>query len=116
MAPAQVKAKSPRDPVKRPSLQGYGSVNKALLLQRGWTRTAIKRILGEPDRRITLRRRRKDRPECLYDVARVQAAEEAGVIRFRRVPDRNREDPGDVTRTKACTYCGWPFDYLPRAI
>jgi hypothetical protein len=60
------------------------SVNKKYLLARGWTRTAIKRILGEPDRRLTLKRRRKDRPECRYDLARVLAAESAGLIRFRK--------------------------------
>ncbi len=60
------------------------SVNKRFLLTRGWTRTSIKRILGEPDRRLALRRYRKDRPECRYDLAQVLAAEAAGLIRFRK--------------------------------
>jgi len=59
------------------------SVNKKYLLARGWTRTAIKRILGEPDRRLRFKYR-KDRPECRYDLARVLAAESAGLIRFRK--------------------------------
>ncbi len=65
-----------------------GSVNQTFLLRRGWTRTAIKRILGQPDRRIAMRLFRRDRPECRYDMARVLAAEAAGPVRFRRAPNR----------------------------
>jgi hypothetical protein len=90
----------------------YGSVNKAFLLERGWTRTAIKRILGEPDSRIARRDRPKDRPECRYDVARVLAAEDAGPTRFRQAPKR-RGDPNDeadesetAIPRRYCQYCG----------
>jgi hypothetical protein len=71
----------------------YGSVNKKFLLNRGWTRTAITRILGEPDRRLPMRKFRHDRPECRYDVARVLAAEVAGKIRFRRMRGSKGTDP-----------------------
>jgi hypothetical protein len=60
-----------------------GSVTKAALLRRGWTRTAIVRILGEPDRRIIRRDHRRDRPECRYDIQRVLKAEEDKESRFR---------------------------------
>jgi len=55
-------------------------VNKAWLLERGWTRTAIQKILGEPDAKEV----HKDRTEYLYDVARVLQAEERGPTRYRR--------------------------------
>jgi hypothetical protein len=73
-------------------------VNRAWLLERGWTRTAIQRILGEPD----LKEVHKDRIEYLYDIARVLQAEESGPIRYRK----SRTDylpgptaPADLTRT-----------------
>jgi hypothetical protein len=56
-------------------------------LRRGWTRTAIKRVLGEPDLRIP-QEFRQDRPECLYSMARVSEAEGGGCIRFRKTPVR----------------------------
>jgi hypothetical protein len=66
----------------------YSSVNKQFLLSRGWTRTAIKRILGEPDRHTPMVQFRKDRPECRYEMERVIAAENAGLTRFRKAGDR----------------------------
>jgi hypothetical protein len=99
-------------------LLDYGSVNKAFLLKRGWTRTAIKRILGEPDRRITMRAHRKDRPECRYDVRRVLAAEEAGKIRFRRAPEEPDEaDPAEEGTVVAnCLYCWERLTYERSAV
>jgi hypothetical protein len=97
----------------------YGPVNKAFLLNRGWTRTAIKRVLGEPDRRILMRNRPKDRPECRYDMTRVLAAEEAGPIRFRRAPERNREDANEANRRETerdCRYCGLSITYMRSAV
>jgi hypothetical protein len=84
------------DPTKRSETLKleYGTVNKAFLRERGWTRTAIKRILGEPDRRIQMVQFRKDRPECLYSMSRVIEAENAGLIRFRKAG--NRFLPGHV--------------------
>lgn len=67
--------------------------NKAELLKRGWTRTSIKRILGEPDRRLPMRRFRHDRPECAYDDHRVFVAEEAGAVRYRKAGDRCMPGP-----------------------
>jgi hypothetical protein len=61
-----------------------GRVNKAFLLKRGWTRTAITRLLGKPDSKIVRWNRWKDRPECFFDMQRVLQAEEVGAIRFRR--------------------------------
>jgi hypothetical protein len=92
------------------------SVNKAFLLKRGWTRTAIKRILGEPDRKILMRRRWRNRPECRYDMARVTAAEEAGHIRFRqksapKVPDELVWAPGESVLA-SCGLCGREFGYV----
>jgi hypothetical protein len=70
-----------------------GSVTKAALLRRGWTRTAIARILGEPDRRIVRRDHRKDRPECRYDIQRVLKSEgEEARFRFSKTP-ANRVKP-----------------------
>jgi hypothetical protein len=66
----------------------HATVNKAFLLERGWTRTAIKRFLGEPDRRLVRVDFRKDRPECRYDMRRVIEAERTGRIRFRAAGDR----------------------------
>ena len=75
-----------------------GGFNKADLLRSGWTRTSIKRILGEPDFRV-LRQGlfgplRKDRPECVYTRERVLAAEKDGKIRFRQAP--KRRDPSET--------------------
>lgn len=50
------------------------SVNRAWLLKRGWTRSMIRRFLGEPDRRIP-RRENHSRPECRYEMQRVREAE-----------------------------------------
>lgn len=89
MAHSQARTISADYQIDRESLDlEYGSVNKAFLLRRGWTRTAIKRLLGEPDRRLVMRRFRKDRPECRYDMTRVLAAERAGKIRYRAAPQR----------------------------
>jgi hypothetical protein len=86
---------APADPTNRPESLAleYNSVNKQFLLKRGWTRTSIKRILGEPDRRVPLRSfperpARDDRPECRYSMDRVLAAEKNGFIRFRKAPKR----------------------------
>jgi hypothetical protein len=61
---------------------------KELIKGRGWTRGAIKRELGEPDRRVPLNRLKKytrqGRPECRYDAERVLKAEEDGKQRIRR--------------------------------
>ena len=66
----------------------YTFVNKKFLRERGWTRTAIKRILGEPDHVVAGLRYRKDRPECMYSMERVITAEAAGLIRFRKPGER----------------------------
>jgi hypothetical protein len=71
----------------------WATVNKAFLLKRGWTRTAIKRILGEPDRTLVMRKFRKDRPECLYNRERVLEAEEAGAVRYRKAGERCMPGP-----------------------
>ena len=68
---------------------GEGVWNLSDLYRRGWTRTAIKRFLGEPDRRIPLRRR-EDRSECLYDRGRVLSAEATGFMRFRKASEGPR--------------------------
>lgn len=61
-----------------------GYQNKTDLLKRGWTRTAIRRILGEPDKRVPRVGLRPDRPECLYSDERVNQAERDGKVRFRK--------------------------------
>jgi len=85
-------------------LAGYGWYNKAALRRRGWTRTAIRRILGDPDRTLT-RKRYPKRPECLYDEERVLKAEEehahAGKVRFRK-----RSAPRDESLFSAPTKNG----------
>ena len=74
--------------------------NKADLRRRGWTRTAIKRILGEPDSQTLVRRNfRKDRPECVYSKERVIEAEERGVIRY-RASDRLHVDEDGCLRDR----------------
>jgi len=57
-----------------------GFVNKAQLIERGWTRTAIKRLLGEPDHRTLTGNCNKDRPECCYDTERVLQVEADWVV------------------------------------
>src|SRR5262245_17139811 len=61
-------------------MDGPPDFNQAQLIERGWTRTAIRRILGEPDRRIAA----QAYAETKYLASRVYSAEEAGVIRLRR--------------------------------
>jgi hypothetical protein len=67
-----------------------GGFTKSGLIQRGWTRTAIKRILGEPDWHL-FNGFGKDRQACMYSRARVEAAEQQGKIRYRRAPEQ--KDP-----------------------
>ncbi len=81
-------ARGPLQTHWRDPIENYGSVNTKFLLKRGWTRTAIRKILGEPDRRIPMLQR-PDRPECRYDVQRVLAAEASGAVRLR---DRSKDD------------------------
>lgn len=84
----------------RPAPTGaIGGFNKADLLRRGWTRTSIKRILGQPDHRM-LRQGlmgplRNDRPECVYGRERVLSAERDGRIRFRKASERTPPDERD---------------------
>lgn len=80
--------------------------NKADLLRRGWTRTSIKRILGEPDRKLLRIGIRKDRPECIYDSWRVFEAEEAGAVRYRKAPER--PIPSDLDY--------WDPKYVPQEV
>jgi len=82
---------------RRPSL-GYegptifdGGYCKAGLLRRGWTRTAIKRILGEPDWHL-YGGYGKGKEVCMYSTERVMAAEEKGVIRYRRFNPKEPEE------------------------
>jgi hypothetical protein len=70
-------------------------VNKLFLLRRGWTRTAIKRVLGEPDQRIPRKEFRQDRLECQYSMARILEAEDSGRIRFRKAPVRREPTEAD---------------------
>lgn len=84
--------------VRRPSQdfgcslsEPLGGFNKASLLLRGWTRTAISRVLGKPDRTLVrraslMRAARPDRPECVYSRERVEAAEALGLKRYRNKP------------------------------
>jgi hypothetical protein len=81
-----------------PRTGAWGGYNKADLLRRGWTRTAIARILGEPDRRLPRQEFRRDRPECIYERARVEAAEEAGLIRYRKAGKHLHRLPFDPYR------------------
>jgi hypothetical protein len=60
-----------------------GSWSKADLIRGGWTRTSIKRILGEPDWVIPLKLN-AGRPECRYLRSRVEAADAFGPVRYRR--------------------------------
>lgn len=95
MAHRQARTSCPDYQIDKDSLaREYGSVNKAFLLKRGWTRTAIKRILGEPDSRIAMAQFRKDRPECRYSMVRVLAAEKDGRLRYRQAP--TRRDPSET--------------------
>ena len=55
-------------------LDQANSVNRAYLLNRGWTRSMIRRFLGAPDRTIPLRINHS-RPECRYEMRRVFEAE-----------------------------------------
>ena len=48
------------------------SVNKRWLLRSGWTRTMIRRLLGPPDRTVS-RKRNPSRPECRYNLQRVDS-------------------------------------------
>ena len=68
-----------------PLIVPLNSVNKNYLFKLGWTRTMIDRLLGEPDRKITLANRKRtprsdERPECHYDIARVVAAMESSAF------------------------------------
>jgi hypothetical protein len=88
----------------RPSPTGtIGGFNKADLLRRGWTRTAIRRILGEPDSLIVRQGLtgplRIDRPECVYGRERVFQAEEKCKIRFRRATEKLPPDESEFTGT-----------------
>jgi hypothetical protein len=65
-------------------LAGHPPVNKQYLLNRGWTRKAIKQLLGEPDRKIKGREEGFTTLECVYELARVAAAEALGPVRYRR--------------------------------
>jgi hypothetical protein len=58
-------------------------MNKGALIKRGWTRTSIKRLLGEPDWTIQ-NNHNPERPECRYLTQRVIDCEDAGRVRFRR--------------------------------
>lgn len=53
---------------------------QARLLRMGWSRTAIRRNLGEPDIRSI------SPPACIYSADRVLEAQKAGKARFRRAP------------------------------
>jgi hypothetical protein len=61
-------------------MDGPPDFNQAQLIERGWTRTAIRRILGEPDRRIA----DQAFAETKYLASRVYSAEQAGATRYRR--------------------------------
>jgi hypothetical protein len=61
-------------------MDGPPDFNQAELIERGWTRTAIRRILGEPDRRIA----DQAFAETKYLASRVYCAEQAGATRYRR--------------------------------
>lgn len=54
---------------------GNLQLNKKELLARGWTRTAIDKLLGEPDRKRPTKYRGKTRLESLYTINRVLEAE-----------------------------------------
>ena len=69
--------------VKVVHLPPVKSFNKKMLLHRGWTRTAILRKLGAPDRAIPLWHH-KGRPESWYNEERVRPLEECDLNRFRR--------------------------------
>ena len=116
-------------PIKpRADLRPYGSVNKEFLLARGWTRTAIYRVLGAPDRRLRQWNFPRSRSECRYDVERVIAAEDAngGPVRYRpakesnhkqseewdRKPGMDREPRRIGTIKSYCRYCNRWFTYL----
>jgi len=72
--------KQPRHPEKAERLDGPPDFNLTDLIRRGWTRTAIARILGPPDRRIAP----QAFAECKWLASRVYDAEENGPIRYRR--------------------------------
>jgi hypothetical protein len=101
------------------------TLNKKCLLKRGWTRTAIKRILGEPDRRGDNHRFSTKRAECLYNRERVLKAEEANLTRYRQVPP---EDPLEIADPMfepargpgvqiwaTCKHCRQGFNYVQAA-
>jgi len=107
-----------------PLVGALGGFNKADLLRRGWTRTAITRVLGRPNRIIPVWRN-KARPECVYCQQRVFDAEAAGAIRYRATPketaarlERIGEDvdwdlepvPGELS----CLQCGQFFTFEPK--
>lgn len=90
-----------------------GGFTKRGLVERGWTRTAISRILGKPD--WQQKGNFGDaRPVCMYRRERVLEAEAAGKIRYRAVPfrrtptekeffateTRTRSDPGQLQPKK----------------
>ena len=68
----------PGEPMVR--VDGPPDFNLTDLIKRGWTRTAIARILGPPDRRIAP----QAFAECKWLASRVYDAEENGPMRYRR--------------------------------
>jgi len=64
-----------------------GEFNSTNLLSRGWTRTAIKKLLGAPDRRRPTVHRWRTRLETLYSIDRVLKAE--ATPEFKKVRERS---------------------------
>lgn len=66
-----------------------GSFNVRYLLERGWTRKAIKERLGAPDRVATVHRR-YGKPSQMYAVERVLAVEAVDGHRYRNTVDGHK--------------------------
>ena len=65
-----------------------------VLAERGWTEAAIKRFLGEPDRRVPNPVYRSAAPARLYAIARVEAAEDTTEWRAWRLAADGRSARG----------------------
>ena len=86
-----------------------GGISKAGLFSRGWTRTAINRILGTPDYRLR-NAYGTHRAMAMYRLDRVKAAEDQGPIRYRNAR-RDKEPDADEIPLYAS---GLPFEWLPK--
>jgi hypothetical protein len=83
---------------------------QAQLRLHGWTLPLIKRLLGEPDKRAENPYYPNGPQMCLYDAARVEAAEQTDDFKENHIPPR-----GSALRRRVTQHVGKPPTYrFPR--